>query len=145
MGTQYYVGLFYEDTNEKGEIQWYRMHYTHARTYEQALDQLLPRLSQWGSIRTNVKWLLVWKDRKGKVFQITQVTKAVLNQWGRILRARFPRKCEWCYQMKKGCKIVQVLKWKNEESRGLRDMCPSCRRLIRHEIRVTKLVEKDGN
>jgi hypothetical protein len=115
MGTQNYVGLFYEDTNDEGEIQWYRMHYTHARTYEQALDQLLPRLAQWASIRLGVPWLLVWKDRKGKTFLVTNVTKAVENQWARIQKRRFPTRCEWCLGMEKGCKIVQVLKWKDEE------------------------------
>ena len=170
MGTQRYVGLFYEENcgicngqghlfirlpddlqtpfkiscdqcNKTGKL-WNRMHYTHAQTHKQALDKLLPRLSQWGSLRTDVKWILVWKDRKGKVTNVTNVTKAVEHRWQEIAKKRFPTKCDWCYQMRKGCRIVQVIKWKNETSRGFRNMCPRCRKDTKGEIIMTQLVER---
>jgi hypothetical protein len=123
---------------------WYRMHYTHASTYEEALDKLLPRLSQHGSIPMGVKWLLLWKDRRGKAVNVNNVTKAVEYRWKMIMKKRHPTKCEWCFRMVKGCKIVQILKWKDEISRGLRNMCPECREPLRRakEIRVTKMADR---
>jgi len=51
-------------------------------------------------------------------------------------------KCQWCYRMKKNCKIVQVIKWKSEKSEGLRNMCPECRKLLKGEIIIIKPMDK---
>lgn len=69
--------------NGTGKL-WRRWHYTHAVTYEEALDKLLPRLSQWGSFPDDGKWLLVWK-RRGKIFLVTDVTPAVKYRINKIM------------------------------------------------------------
>ena len=70
---------------------WRRLHYTHARTYEEALKKLMPRLSQWGSLDMSAKWFLVWKDREGKIFSVIDVSKGVRYRWNKIIEKRTAR------------------------------------------------------
>jgi len=117
MGTQYFAGLYFEyncdQCDGSGKIililpdnvgspvetpclckgtgkLCLRWHYTHAVTYEEALDKLLPRLSQWGSFPDDGKWILVWK-RRGKVFLVTNVTPAVKYRINKIMENRRKR------------------------------------------------------
>lgn len=106
------------------------------------MKKLLSKLSRWGNIPLGTKWVILWKSEGKLINHPIDVTKAVEYRWQMIMKKRYPTKCEWCYRMQKDCKIVQVLKWKDEESKGLRNICPECRKLLGNEIRVTKRVNR---
>lgn len=113
MGTNHFAGLYYEETCYEcggkgyydngyhpmtgvkcevcngGKKTWRRWHYTHARTYEDALKKLGSRLSQWGSFPSGGRWLLVWKDRyTKKTMEVIDVTKGIQYRINKIIERR---------------------------------------------------------
>lgn len=43
-------------------------------------------------------------------------------------------KCQWCLGMKEDCKRIQIIKWKNEATKGIRSVCKNCRKYLKGEF-----------
>ena len=50
--------------------------------------------------------------------------------------------CEWCHSpTKQKLTTVQIIKWKDELTHGIRKVCPDCKRILKGEIHVFKFDE----
>jgi hypothetical protein len=58
----------------------------------------------------------------------------------------YATKCEWCLLLtnEKDLTLVQIIKWKDEITKGVRFICPTCKEHLKGEYHVPKFNEKSN-
>lgn len=79
------------------------------------------------------------KIREGLIITFTDSVRLTCcneDKYEGDFRTYITEKCDWCLRFQPNCKLVQITKWKNELSKGIRLMCKECRDCTRHRWKL---------